>query len=159
MNKETIKLTKEGYGLMQQELEHVQKILYEEIPEKLKASKLNGGDLRENKEYMYLQSQQQYYEREARRLTSILEVAEVLPDEEISKDSIGIGSSFILQDLTLQESGTFTLVSPAEVDLDSGKISMASPMGKVLIGKREGDEVTTELPWGTSKYRVIAINK
>jgi transcription elongation factor GreA len=159
MNKETIKLTKEGYGLMQQELDNAQKILYEEIPEKLKASKLNGGDLRENKEYMYLQSQQQYYEREVRRLTSILEVAEVLPDEEISKDIIGIGSSFILQDLTLKESGTFTLVSPAEVDLETGKISMASPVGRVLLGKREGDEVTAELPWGTSKYRVIAINK
>ncbi len=159
MNKEAIKLTKEGYGLMQQELDHAQKILYEEIPEKLKASKLNGGDLRENKEYMYLQSQQQYYEREVRRLTSILEVAEVLPDEEISRDVIGIGSSFILQNLTLKESGTFTLVSPAEVDLESGKISMASPVGRVLLGKREGEEVTTELPWGASKYRVIAINK
>ncbi len=159
MNKETIKLTEEGYALMQQELDQAQKTLYEEIPEKLKASKLNGGDLRENKEYMYLQSQQQYYEREVRRLTAILEVAEILPEEDISKDVIGIGSSFILQDLTLKESGTYTLVSPAEVDLDSGKISMASPVGRTLLGKREGEEVAVELPWGKSKYRVIAINK
>ena len=99
MNKETIFLTKQGYKLMSQEMEQAQKILYEEIPEKLKASKMNGGDLRENKEYMYLQSQQQYYEREVRRLTSVLEVAEILPEDQISKDEIGIGSSFILQDL------------------------------------------------------------
>jgi len=46
MNKETIKLTEEGYALMQQELDQAQKTLYEEIPEKLKASKLNGGDPR-----------------------------------------------------------------------------------------------------------------
>jgi transcription elongation factor GreA len=159
VNKETIKLTKEGHALMQQELEHAQRILYSDIPEKLKASKLNGGDLRENKEYMYLQSQQQYYEREVRRLMSILEGAEILPDEEITRDVIGIGSSFILQDLTLKESGTFTLVSPAEVDLEGGRISMASPVGRLLIGKREGDTVTAELPWGQEKYRVIAINK
>ena len=57
MNQETIYLTKEGYELMRQELEKAEKTLYEEIPEKLKTSKLNGGDLRENKEYMYLQSQ------------------------------------------------------------------------------------------------------
>lgn len=159
MNKETIFLTKQGYELMRQEMEQAQKILYEEIPEKLKASKMNGGDLRENKEYMYLQSQQQYYEREVRRLTSVLEVAEILPEDQISKDVIGIGSSFILQDLTLKESGTFTLVSAVEVDLDNGKISVASPVGKILLGKQEGDEVTAELPWGTSKFRVIAINR
>lgn len=159
MNKETIFLTKQGYELMRQEMEQAQKILYEEIPEKLKASKMNGGDLRENKEYMYLQSQQQYYEREVRRLTSVLEVAEILPEDQISTDEIGIGSSFILQDLTLKESGTFALVSAAEVDLENGKISVASPVGKLLLGKREGDEVAAELPWGKSRFRVIAIDK
>jgi len=159
MNKETIFLTKAGYDLMQQELDSAQKVLYEEIPEKLKASKTNGGDLRENKEYMYLQSQQQYYEREVRRLTSVLEVAEILPEDQIAKDEIGIGSSFILQDLTLKESGTFTLVSAPEVDLENGKISVASPVGQVLHGKREGDQITVALPWGKSKFRVIAINK
>ena len=159
MNKETIFLTKQGHELMRQEMEHAQKILYEEIPEKLKASKMNGGDLRENKEYMYLQSQQQYYEREVRRLTSVLEVAEILPEDQISKDEIGIGSSFILQDLTRKESGNFTMVSAVEVDLENGKISVASPAGKQLLGKREGAQVTVELPWGKSKFRVIAINK
>ncbi len=159
MNKETIFLTKQGHELMRQEKEQAQKILYEEIPEKLKASKMNGGDLRENKEYMYLQSQQQYYEREVRRLTSVLEVAEILPEDQISKDEIGIGSSFILQNLTMKESGTFTLVSAVEVDLENGKISVASPAGKELLGKREGDQATIELPWGKSKFRIIAINK
>ncbi len=159
MNKETIFLTKQGHELMRLEMEHAQKVLYEEIPEKLKASKMNGGDLRENKEYMYLQSQQQYYEREVRRLESVLEVAEILPEDQISKDEIGIGSSFILQDLTRKESGTFTMVSAVEVDLENGKISVASPAGKQLLGKREGAQVTVELPWGKSKFRVIAINK
>jgi transcription elongation factor GreA len=159
MQKETIYLTNEGYALMRQELDSVEKTLYEEIPEKLKASKMNGGDLRENKEYMYLQSQQQYYEREVRRLTSILEAAEVLPEEDISKDEIGIGSRFILQDLTIKESGTFVLVSSPEVDLEKGKISVSSPVGRLLLGKKEGDAVTAELPWGTSQFRVIAINK
>jgi transcription elongation factor GreA len=158
MNNETVYLTKEGYELMKKELDHAEKILYDEIPEKLKASKMNGGDLRENKEYMYLQSQQQYYEGEVRRLTGILEVAEIIADEDISKDEIGIGSSFLLQDITLMESGTFSLVSPQEVDLDKGKISVASPVGKLLLGKRKGDEVIAELPWGTSHYRVIAIS-
>lgn len=159
MNREAISLTQQGYDLMRKELDRAEKTLYEEIPEKLKASKMNGGDLRENKEYMYLQSQQQYYEREVRRLNGILEVAEIITADQISKDEIGIGTSFILQDLTIMESGTFTLVSAPEVDLENGRISIKSPVGSLLDGKREGDEVTAKLPWGTSKFRVIAINK
>jgi transcription elongation factor GreA len=159
MNKETIYLTKDGYELMSQELEQAKKTLYEEIPDKLKASKLNGGDLRENKEYMYLQSEQQYYEREVRRLTAILEAAEIIPDEQISRDAINIGSSFILQDLEIMESGNFSLVSSAEVDLEKGKISVESPVGRALVGKKEGDEVIVDLSRGKARFRVIAINE
>lgn len=144
---------------MQEELDKAKKILYEEIPEKLKASKLNGGDLRENKEYMFLQSEQQYYEREVHRLTSVLDSAEIIPEDQISYDEIGIGTRFILQDMEIMESGTFSLVSSAEVDLEKGKISMDSPVGQALIGKHEGEQVKVELPWGDFHFRVIAINK
>jgi transcription elongation factor GreA len=159
MEKEIIFLTKEGHALIQKELEQAKKILYDEIPSKLKASKVNGGDLRENKEYIYLQSEQQYYEREVRRLTSVLEASQIIADEEISDEEIGIGSSFILQDLEIMESGSFSLVSSAEVDLEKGKISVDSPVGKALIGKREGDEIAVDLPAGKVHFRVIAINK
>lgn len=158
MEKEIVYLTKEGYGLMKQEFDQAKKILYEEIPEKLKASKSNGGDLRENKEYMFLQGEQQYYEREVRRISAILEAAEIIPDEDISAEEVGIGTSFILQDLGIKESGTFTLVSPVEIDLEKGKISLSSPVGKALLGKKKGDEIKVKLPWGTAHFKVIAIN-
>jgi len=159
MEKEVIFLTKDGHALMQEELNKAKKILYEEIPEKLKASKMNGGDLRENKEYIYLQSEQQYYEREVHRLTTILDSAEIIPEDQISKDEIGVGTNFILQDMEDMESGTFSLVSSAEVDLENGKISVDSPVGEALIGKREGQKVKVTAPGGTFHFRVIAINK
>jgi len=159
MEKEVIFLTKDGHALMQEELEKAKKILYEEIPEKLKASKMNGGDLRENKEYIYLQSEQQYYEREVHRLTTVLDSAEIISEEDISKDEIGVGTQFILQDQEDTESGTFRLVSSAEVDLENGKISVDSPVGKSLIGKREGQRIKVNAPGGVFHFRVIAINK
>ena len=88
MVNETIFLTEEGYKRMQQELEQANQTLYEELPQKLKHSKLSGGDLRENKEYIYLQSEQQYYEREVRRLTGVLEAAEIIPEDKISGEEI-----------------------------------------------------------------------
>jgi transcription elongation factor GreA len=159
MEKEVIFLTKGGHALMQEELDKAKKILYEEIPEKLKASKMNGGDLRENKEYIYLQSEQQYYEREVHRLTTVLDSAEIISEEDISKDEIGVGTQFILQDQEDTESGTFRLVSSAEVDLENGKISVDSPVGKSLIGKREGQKIKVNAPGGSFHFRVIAINK
>ena len=57
------------------------------------------------------------------------------------------------------ESGNFSLVSSAEVDLEKGKISVESPVGRALVGKKEGDEVVVELPKGSSRFRVIAINQ
>jgi transcription elongation factor GreA len=138
-------------------MEKAKKILYEEIPEKLKASKANGGDLRENKEYIYLQSEQQYYEREVRRLTNILDLAEVIPADQISKDTIGVGSKFILRDMEDKESGTFSLVSSAEVDLENGKISVDSPVGQALIGKHEGQKIKVDAPGGVFHFRVMAI--
>ncbi len=159
MEKEVIFLTTGGHALMQEELDKAKKILYEEIPEKLKASKMNGGDLRENKEYIYLQSEQQYYEREVHRLTTVLDSAEIIPEEEISKDEIGVGTKFILQDMEDTESGTFRLVSSAEVDLENGKISVDSPAGQALIGKREGQKIKVNAPGGSFHFRVIAINK
>lgn len=159
MKKEVIFLTKDGHALMQEELDKAKKILYEEIPEKLKASKTNGGDLRENKEYIYLQSEQQYYEREVHRLTTVLDSAEIISEEDISKDEIGVGTKFILQDIEDTESGTFRLVSSAEVDLENGKISVDSPVGRALIGKREGQKIKVNAPGGGFHFRVIAINK
>ena len=159
MEKEVIFLTKGGHALMQEELDKAKKILYEEIPEKLKASKMNGGDLRENKEYIYLQSEQQYYEREVHRLTTVLDSSEIISEEDISKDEIGVGTKFILHDMEDTESGTFRLVSSAEVDLENGKISVDSPVGKSLIGKREGQKIKVNAPGGSFHFRVIAINK
>lgn len=159
MEKEIVFLTKDGHALMQKELEKTKKILYEEIPKKLKISKISNGDLRENKDHMYLQGEQQYYEREVQRLASILEGAEIIPSEDISDEEIGIGSSFILEIKEIKESGTFSLVNPVEVDLEKGKISTASPVGEALIGKREGSKVVVNLPAKKVHLRVIAINK
>ena len=94
-----------------------------------------------------------------RRLTAVLEAAEIIPEDEISGEEIVIGSSFILQDLVSVESGSFTLVSTAEVDLEKGKISVASPVGSALLGRRKGDELSIELPGGTVRFVVLAIKK
>ncbi|MCI2425612.1 GreA/GreB family elongation factor [Candidatus Acetothermia bacterium] len=158
-NSDRILLTKEGYELMKQEMDSVKKILYEEIPEKLKVAKLHGGEQRENKEYIYLQSEQDYYVRELKRLTSLLDRAEIIPDDEISREKIGIGTRLVLQDLSIKESGDFTLVSPAEVDLERGKISVDSPVGSALLGKRENDTLTIAVPAGKVRFKILSIHR
>ncbi len=156
-NSDQILFTKEGYELMQQEMDSVKKILYEEIPEKLKIAKLHGGEQRENKEYIYLQSEQDYYARELKRLTSVLDQAKIISDDEISQEKISIGSRIVLQDLSIKESGNFTLVSSAEVDLERGKISVDSPVGRALLGKKEGDTILANVPSGKVRVKILSI--
>ncbi|HBR09637.1 TPA: hypothetical protein DD712_00015 [Candidatus Acetothermia bacterium] len=158
-NSDRILFTREGYELMNQEMEEVKKTLYEKIPEKLKTAKLHGGEQRENKEYIYLQSEQDYYVRELKRLTSLLDRAEIISDDEISQEKIGIGARIVLQDLSIKESGDFTLVSSAEVDLERGKISVDSPVGGALLGKKEGDTIAIDAPSGKVRFKVLSIHR
>jgi hypothetical protein len=74
---EEIVLTPEGYELKKKKLEEYRRILYEELPKKLKLAKEHGAELRENKEYLDIKREQDYYEAEVRRLEELLEKATV----------------------------------------------------------------------------------
>lgn len=158
-NNEEILLTPEGYELKKKKLEEYKKILYEEIPKRLKQATLHGGELRENKEYLDVKRDQEFYDTEVRRLQELLEKAEIIDEKSISAKFIGIGSHVLLKDIKRGETETFQLVSPVETDLEHGKISIESPLGKALIGRKRGEEITVETPSGVTKYRILGIQK
>lgn len=158
-NNEQIVLTQEGYELKKKKLEEYRHILHEELPKKLKMAKEHGAELRENKEYLDLKSQQDFYEAEVRRLEELLEKAKIIDEREISTKAVGIGTRVILKDTRRGETATFELVGPAEVDLEQGKISSGSPLGKALMGHRKGEEVVVETPAGVIKYKILGIER
>ncbi len=154
-----ILLTKEGYERKRKQLEELERKLYQEIPARLKEAKERGGDLLENREYVYLKNEQEIIEREVRRLRELLENARIISEDEIKGDTVGIGTRVILEDTETGEFDTYTLVSPAEVDLLAKRIGIDSPVGAALMGHTRGDSIVVQTPSGRRRYRILGVAK
>jgi transcription elongation factor GreA len=156
---EVVLLTKDGYKLKKQQLEEYKRILYEEIPKKLKQAKEHGGELRENKEYIDLKRDQDYYDSEVSRLEDLLDRAKVIDESSISTEYVTLGSKVILEDRDEKRVKTYKLVSPAEVDPENNNISTQSPVGRGLMGLSIGAEIEVDTPSGRLKYRILGIER
>lgn len=154
-----IVLTKEGYELKRKELEEYRRVLHEEIPKSLKVAKEHGGELRENKEFLDIQSQKEFYEAEVRRLEELLDRAKIIDEAHISTKTVGIGTRVTLKDVSRKGQVTYEVVSQAEVDLEANKISVTSPLGRVLVGRKKGEVVELETPAGRIKYSIVGIQR
>jgi len=156
---EEVMLTQEGYQLKKHELEEYRRILHEEIPQRIKAAKDHGGELRENKEFLDIQAEKEFYEAEVRQLEELLDRAKIIDEASISTETVGVGSRVTIKELGSNEQMTLEMVGPHEVNLEENKISTDSPLGKALLGRRRGAVFELEAPSGTRRYRVLGIQR
>lgn len=112
------------------------------------------GDLRENAEYKSALERQQFVQARLNHLTSRLSELSKIDLSQIPSDRIGFGSRVRVLDLRTREEESYTLVFGDYIELDSGQISLASPLGQTLLGKTEGDEVALQLPRGQRRLRI-----
>ncbi|MFQ5888866.1 MAG: GreA/GreB family elongation factor [Gemmatimonadota bacterium] len=114
------------------------------------------GDLRENSEYSAALERQQLVRARldhiSRRLSELAEI----DLEQIPADRVGFGSQVRVIDLDGRTEESFTLAFGDYIDFDKSEISMASPIGRALLGRRVGEEVTVTLPGGSIRYRITA---
>ncbi len=158
-DRDTFFLTEEGHEAKVEKLKKLRHELYEELPDKLKEAKAHEGDLRENKEFMYLREKQDRLQSEVKRLENLLDKAEVIDQSEIHTDMVSIGTRVILQPKEGDGSETYTLVSPAEVNLEENKISIDSPIGEALMGHQQGEEIVADTPSGERRYKILGIGE
>jgi len=115
------------------------------------------GDLSENAEYHAAKEKQGMIERKIRQLQEDITNAEVIDQSKLAKDVVVFGKIVKVKDLDDGSQETYTLVGPHEADFDQGKISVESPIGKGLLGKKAGDIAEIKVPAGTIKYKIISI--
>lgn len=112
------------------------------------------GDLRENSEYKSALERQQFVQARLNHLTRRLGELSKIDLSEVPSDRVGFGSRVHVVDLRTREEETYTLVFGDYIELDSGQISLASPLGQTLLGKAKGDEVALQLPRGQRRLRI-----
>jgi transcription elongation factor GreA len=93
------------------------------------------------------------------KLENLLSRVKIIDNEDIPDGEVYILSNIIVQDLTNKEEIKFTLVSPEEADFELDKISVASPLGKSLLGKKVGDIVNVDVASGVIEYKITEISK
>jgi len=151
-------LTPRGREKLENRLDRLQKVQRREVAERIRDSK-QFGDLTENAEYEDAKTEQALVEGQISEIRRVLQVAQVLLDEDIPTDHVGIGSIVKMTNLDTDDDWELTLVSSVEADPDNDMISDESPMGEALVGKHVGDVARIYAPNGVLNYRIESIRK
>ncbi len=154
---EKIPMTLNGKRKLEEELKH---LLSVERPAVVKAIEIarGHGDLSENADYSAAKERQGFIEGRIQEINGKLAMAEVIDIATIKTDSIVFGATVVLRE---QESGkklTYQIVGVDEADIKTGKVGIASPIARALVGKRSGDEVTVNAPKGEVYYEVLEVS-
>tara|TARA_B100000959_G_scaffold185050_1_gene193469 strand:- start:37924 stop:38457 length:534 start_codon:yes stop_codon:yes gene_type:complete len=149
LNKMNISIVKK----LEKELEKLNHELRVELPKELKRA-ADFGDLSENAEYDAAKERKSFVELRIGQLQKRVSEISSIDIRSIPVDRIGLGSKVTLEDINTGEVVKFTFVFPEEVNPDLGKISLASPIGKSLVGKQESDEAIVITPKGKREYYI-----
>ncbi len=153
---ERIPITKEGLAALRTELERIKKI---DRPENIKAIEeaRAHGDLSENAEFEAAKDRQRFLEARMNELEYKISNADVIDPNKLPKDKAVFGSRVRLENVDTGEDVEYQLVGPEESNIEEGRISVSSPLGKALLGKKPDDEITVQAPAGRRVYELIEI--
>jgi transcription elongation factor GreA len=136
-----------------EEIERLTHELQVTLPEAIKKA-VEHGDLRENSEYKSALERQQFVQARLNHLTRRAGELSKIDMSQIPADRIGFGSRVTVVDMRTREEETYSLVFGDYIDIDSGQISVASPLGQALMGKKKGETVSLTLPRGERKLKI-----
>ena len=137
------------------EIQTLEKELKTELPREIKRAR-ELGDLRENAEYHAAKERQRLVEARISMLKMRVSQIQLMNLDKIPHDKVGFGSTVTVHDAAGQAI-VYHLVMPEDANVDEGMISTASPIGRALLNKEEGDEVTVVAPNGNRSFEVVKL--
>lgn len=154
---EEIVITESSRRKLEEELNYLRGAKRREIAEALRAARA-FGDLTENFEYHAARREQAIVNGRIKELEQLLERAKVVSDAEgVDGTEARLGTVVTVLDLDTGEEWQFSLVDPVQADPLEDRISVRSPTGQAILGKRVGDEVNVSTPGGVARYRILSI--
>ena len=146
-------LTAEGLEKLKEELEHLSTTRRREVADRIKEAR-EFGDITENSEYDDAKNEQAMLETRILTIEEQLRSAAVVTADEVDNEVVQVGNAVSVKFDGATKAQTFTIVGSAEAEPPK-KLSNVSPVGKALMGKRKGDEVTISLPNGSTRKAKI----
>jgi len=150
-------LTRERLLELEKELQDLKTHGRKEIASKI-AEARSHGDLSENAEYDAAKEEQVLFELKISKLENVLSRARIIDTSQFEDGVVHILSSVRIKNIKTSKIHDYTLVSPEEADSTVGKISMTSPIGQGLMGKRKGDLIKVKAPAGLLEFEILEIN-
>lgn len=138
------------------EIAHLTHELSVVLPKAIKTA-VEHGDLRENADYKSALERQQFVQARLNQLTKRMSELSKIDPGAMPHDRVGFGSRVKVYDVAMAEEANFTIVAGDFMDLDSGQVSLASPIGRGLLGARQGEEVVIRLPVGERRFKVLEL--
>lgn len=158
MNKPITVLTRKGEEKLKEELNELKSVRRREVAEKIKVA-LSFGDLSENSEYDEAKNEQGMIESRIAEIEQTLAHAQIIDDDDISTEKVGIGTTVKILDMDMDEEMEFKMVGTKEADINSGKMSDESPIGAAIMGHAVGEKVDVETPSGVISFKILEIRK
>ncbi len=158
MTEKEVILTLEGLKKLEEELEHYKSVKRREVAERIKEA-IEFGDISENSEYEDAKNEQAMIEGRILTLEKMLRNAKVIDEGDIHTDVVSVGSTVRLKDLEVGDEIDYTIVGSAEADPAKNKISNESPVGKAILGQKNGSIVEVSVPAGKLQYQIMNIKK
>ena len=149
-------MTFAGLRALEDELFDLKVYKRKEVAQKIKEAR-EQGDLSENAEYDAAKDEQRDIEARIEELEKLLMNVEVVGQDEVDADTVGIGSRVKLYDVEMDEEVEYTIVGSTEADALNGKISNESPVGAALIGSKVGETIVVETISGDLEFKILEI--
>ena len=150
-------MTREGLEALQNEVKYLKTVRRPEVAKAI-AEAREKGDLSENAEYHAAKEEQGHLEAKISDMEGKLVSARIMEESMMDSSKIGILSKVEVLNKKVNKKMVLTIVSEAEANLKENKISSTSPIGRALLGKKEGDLVKAETPGGIIEFEVLQIN-
>jgi transcription elongation factor GreA len=141
---------------LENEILNLTRELKVDLPERIKIA-MEHGDLRENAEFKAAKERQGFIEARLNHLTQRMSELAKIDVTQMVYDRVGFGSKVKIRDLGMEKDFNFTITAGDFIDLDAGQVSLASPIGRGLLGSKQGEKVVISLPAGDRQYQILEL--
>ncbi|MDH4224491.1 MAG: transcription elongation factor GreA [Deltaproteobacteria bacterium] len=151
-----IPITKAGLEHLKEELKNLLTVERPFVKKEIAEARAHG-DLKENAEYHAAREKQGFIEGRIQEINSKLPQFQVVEPGKMKTDAVAFGATVTIANLETEENITYQIVGPDEADLKTNRISFQTPLAQALIGKREGDAVTVNIPRGRMEVEIVSV--